>query len=108
MSDTTSQVPQPKLLQGAASQPDEGPCDDGVSKEGVEVPPGLRAADERQKIGSSYVAPLPEAVRRVSFTMWCALQSGGGDLSFNSTMRAEARGGSYGRFGRAVALEARC
>ena len=86
MSSTFSKVPEPKLLQGAAPQPDEGPRDDGVSKEGVEVPPGLRPADEREATREAHVAPLPEAVRRVSFTMWCALQSGGGDLSFDPTM----------------------
>ena len=107
MSDPTGQVSQPKLLQGAAPQPDEGPCDDGVSKAGVEVPPGLRAADEREALGEAHVAPLPEALRRMSFTMWCALQSGGGDVSPDAAVRAEARRGSYGRFGRAVAFQAR-
>ena len=69
MSDPPGQVSQPKLLQGAAPQPDEGPRDDGVSKEGVEVPPGLRAADERETLSKAHDAPLPEAVRRMSFTM---------------------------------------
>ena len=90
MSDTTGEVPEPKLLQGAAPQPDEGPRDDGVSKEGVEVPPGLWPADERETLSKAHVAPLPEALRRMSFTMWCTLQSGGGDLSFDAAVRAEA------------------
>ena len=105
MSYTTGQVPESKLLQGAAPQSNEGPRYDRVSKEGAKVPPGLWPADERETTREAHVAPLPEAVRRMSFTMWCTLPGRGGDVSFDPTMRAEARRGAHRRFGRAVSFQ---